>query len=177
MPYLWWYVNIMIGIYAGRFQPFHNGHLGAIKHIINKCDETYILICNKKGDNPWDDRNPFTFEERKNMIELTLGKAYPLVHFRNIKDQESDAEWTRVIETEMPKGRKVSFTNNPHTATAFRAHGYEVNQIPVQNDGLNATGIRKLIIRNEPWKQHVPFGTITVIDNIQKGSYSVETVD
>lgn len=165
----------MIGIYAGRFQPFHNGHLGAINYITGKADETFVLICSKKGDNPLDDRNPFSFEERREMIELTLGKVFKKVHFRHIKDQENDEEWTRVIEGEMPKGRKVSFTNNPHTATAFKEHGYEVLPIPVQENGISATLIRKLIIRNEPWKHLTPFGTIQIINDIQKGSYSVDS--
>lgn len=157
----------MIGIYAGRFQPFHLGHLDAINHLLSKCDETYILICSKKGDNPTDDRNPFTYEERKEMIELTLGKAFPKVHFRHICDQDNDQEWTRVIEGTLPKGRKVSFTNNPHTAEAFKTHGYEVNPIPILHENISATIIRKHIIRNEEWINLVPFGTWIVVEDIR----------
>lgn len=159
----------MIGIYAGRFQPFHNGHLSAIKHIISKCDETYVLICSKKGDNPSDDRNPFTYEEREQMIRLSMGLPQ-LVHFRHIKDQENDAEWTRIIEGEMPKGRKISFSNNPHTTEAFKAHGYETRSLPIVYDTLSATIVRKCILRNEPWKQLVPAGTFNIITQIQNKS-------
>ncbi|KKK97285.1 hypothetical protein LCGC14_2654280 [marine sediment metagenome] len=153
----------MIGIYAGRFQPFHLGHFEAIEYILNKCDETFICICSKKGDNPLDDRNSFTYEERRNMMVYFKRK----VHFRHICDQESDEEWARVIEKEMPKGRKVSFTNNPKTRKAFQNHKYEVNPIPVKHDGLSATTIRKLIIRNEKWDHLVPQGTMTVIEEIR----------
>jgi len=163
----------MIGIYAGRFQPFHLGHFEAIQHILGKCDETYVLICSKKGDNPLDDRNPFTYEERKDMMRFYSNK----VHFRHIRDQDNDSEWTDVIEVSMPKGRKVSFTNNPNTAKAFHQHGYEVQSIPEKQDGLNATLIRTKIIRNEPWKQYVPHGTQEVVDSIQKGSYRVDNTD
>ena len=159
--------NILIGIYTGRFQPFHLGHLSAIRHIISKCDETYVLICSKKGDNPTDDRNPFTYEERKEMIELTLGKALPLVHFRHICDQDNDKEWTRVIEGEMPKGRKVSFSNNPHTTDAFKSHGYETQSLPVVYNDLSATIIRKHIIRNEDYEHLIPVGTFVVLNRIR----------
>ena len=146
----------MIGIYAGRFQPFHNGHLGAINHILGECDELYVLICSKVGDSPLDDRNPFAYEERKKMIELALGDLEWIpIHFKHIEDQENDSEWTKVIEQEMPKGEKVSFSNNPNTTKAFKANGYETRSIPTDID-TTATLIRKKIIRNEAWITLVP---------------------
>jgi len=146
----------MIGIYAGRFQPFHKGHLGAINHILGECDELYVLICSKVGDSPLDDRNPFSYEERKKMMELALGDLeWVHIHFIHIKDQENDSEWTRIIEQEMPKGEKVSFSNNPNTTKAFKENGYETRSIPATND-ITATLIRKKIIRNEAWITLVP---------------------
>ncbi len=156
----------MIGIYAGRFQPFHLGHLGSLEYIMSKADETFVLICSKKGDNPSDDRNPFSYEERKKMIELGIGLP-PKVHFRHVKDQENDEEWTRIIEGEMPKGRKVSFSNNPATTKAFKEHGYESLPLPIKYNNLNATLIRKLIIRNDKWDHLVPQGTKTVIEAVR----------
>lgn len=154
----------MIGIYAGRFQPFHLGHYDAIEYLRSKCDEVYVFICSRKGDNPLDDKNPFTYEERRSMMRYFEGK----VHFRHVKDQENDEEWTRIIKKTLPKGRLVSFTNNPHTAKAFKDHGFEVLPIPVQQEGLNATLIRKRIIRNETWNHFVPWGTILTIDEIRR---------
>ena len=156
----------MIGIYAGRFQPFHLGHLESLEYIMNKAEETFVCICSKKGDSPLDDRNPFEYDERKNMIELSLG-ILPRVHFKHVKDQDSDEEWTQIIEKEMPKGRKVSFSNNPHTISAFKEHGYETQSLPIKYDNLNATLVRKLIIRNEKWEHLVPFGTWKVVEEIR----------
>jgi len=132
---------------------------------MSKADETYVLICSKKGDNSLDDRNPFEYDERRKMIELSLGLP-PKVHFRHIKDQENDEEWTRVIEKEMPKGRKVSFSNNPATTKAFREHKYESLPLPIKYDNLSATLIRKLIIRRQPWNHLVPDGTKNVIEGV-----------
>lgn len=156
----------MIGVYAGRFQPFHLGHLSAIKHITSICDETYVLICSKKGDSPTDDRNPFSYEEREQMIKRSMGLPQ-LVHYRHVCDQDNDQEWTRVIEGTLPKGRIISFSNNPHTTTAFKAHGYETRSLPIVYDNISATIIRKHIIRNEPWKHLVPAGTFDTITEIQ----------
>lgn len=153
----------MIGIYAGRFQPFHLGHYEAIQYIMSKVDETVILICSKKG-NTLDGLNPFTYTERMDMMIEFKYK----VHFRHIEDQESDEEWARIIEKTIPEGEKVSYTNNPRTKEAFSFHGYKVNSIPVKQDGLSATFIRKRIIRNEDWKSFVPLGTVSVVEKIQE---------
>lgn len=157
----------MIGIYAGRFQPFHLGHFDAIQHLLDRCDETFILICSKKGDNALDDKNPFTYEERKSMMVFYNGK----VHFRHVCDQESNAEWTRVIEETLPKGRKVCFTNNPRTKEAFESSKFEVQLIPIKASGISATFVRKNIIRNDDWEILVPHGTISVIKKIRKHIY------
>lgn len=153
----------MIGIYAGRFQPFHLGHYEAIQYILSQTDKVFILICSKKG-NLLDGLNPFTYAERMDMMIAFKDK----VHFRHIEDQESDEEWARIIEETLPEGIKVSYTNNPRTAKAFELHKYEVNPIPVKQDGLSATFIRKRIIRNEAWKSFVPSGTVSVIEKIQE---------
>lgn len=111
------------------------------------------------------------------MIELTIGRVFKKVHYRHICDQDSDKEWTRIIEETLPKGRIISWTNNPNTRRAFRDHGYQVNPIPIQAKGINATGIRKLIIRNEPWQEFVPFGTREIITKIREGLYSPNNID
>lgn len=153
----------MIGIYAGRFQPFHLGHLNSLNHILSKAEETFVLICSK-SENHIDDRNPFTYEERKEMISKSLG-IYRRVHFRHIKDQTDDREWARIIEKEIPKGRKVSFSNNPNTTKAFRLHGYESLPLPIKYEDINATLIRELIVTNKEYKHLIPQGTLTVIED------------
>ncbi len=161
----------MIGLYAGRFQPFHLGHLGAIRHVMSECDDVYVLICSKQGANPLDDKNPFTFEERRQMMQLSNvfdnDEDMFRLHFRHICDQTSDEEWARVIEKETKDGEKVCYTNNPRTQDAFQAHGYNVKNIPVQQNGINASLIRKLIIRNEKWEHLVPDGTEQVIEDVR----------
>ena len=58
-----------LGVYIGRFQPFHNGHLNTIKEALTKCDKLLIVIgsTNKK-----DSRNPFTYKQRADMILNTI---------------------------------------------------------------------------------------------------------
>lgn len=61
-------------IFIGRFQPFHNGHLSIIQKTLNNpsCDNLIILIGSTNIAR--DIRNPFTFEERKELILLAISK-------------------------------------------------------------------------------------------------------
>ena len=54
-------------IYPGRFQPFHKGHKAVYDYLNGKYDNVYIATSDKV-DPP---RSPFSFEEKKKMMELT----------------------------------------------------------------------------------------------------------
>ena len=54
------------GLVLGRFQPFHFGHLELIKEMVR--GEIEPLICIGSAQHSHTDENPFTAEERKEMI-------------------------------------------------------------------------------------------------------------
>ena len=58
--------NIMNGFLIGRFQPFHLGHVEAVKFALSKVEQLYIGIGSSNKSHQL--RNPFTVEERKQMI-------------------------------------------------------------------------------------------------------------
>ena len=60
------------GVYVGRFQPLHNGHLTDIKAASKEVDELAIGIGSSQEDHTA--QNPFTTTERMEMISLTLKK-------------------------------------------------------------------------------------------------------
>ena len=53
-------------VYIGRFQIPHFGHESVMKHAINEGDEVLILI--GSSNTPRSRKNPFSFEERKEMV-------------------------------------------------------------------------------------------------------------
>jgi len=55
-----------LGVYIGRFQPFHNGHLETIRYALTKARRLIILI--GSHDAPFSIRNPWTTDERMSMI-------------------------------------------------------------------------------------------------------------
>ena len=80
----------MTAIFIGRFQPLHRGHLKAIKWILKKEKEIFIIIGSFQES--LTKNNPFSFQERKEMIEKTLKaekiknfKIYGISDFKNNK--------------------------------------------------------------------------------------------
>jgi len=62
----------MKALFIGRFQPFHNGHLKVIQNASKEYAEIIIGI----GSSQYRDalENPFTSDERKQMIKRSLDK-------------------------------------------------------------------------------------------------------
>lgn len=60
-----------LGFTVGRFQFFHEGHKSLVDWGLEECDKFVVLIgsCDKSRTKD----NPFTFEERKEMIETIYG--------------------------------------------------------------------------------------------------------
>ena len=58
------------GLYVGRFQPFHLGHLSAIKHVLEEADDLVIVVGSAQYSH--NVNNPFTAGERLVMIRKAL---------------------------------------------------------------------------------------------------------
>src|SRR6185437_9878261 len=69
-----------LGIFIGRFQPFHNGHLETVKAILNQCEKLLIIIEEANSERTF--RSPFTYAERKEMILRSLDMAIEVPYVR-----------------------------------------------------------------------------------------------
>lgn len=59
-----------MGIYIGRFQPFHTGHLETVKIMLKKCER--VLISVGSHNRPKTIKNPWTSKERITIIKKAL---------------------------------------------------------------------------------------------------------
>ena len=71
----------------GRFQPWHKGHTALFKRAISKTGQVVILLREQDGT----EKNPFTFEQRKEQIIAELKKEgyeynnnYDIINVPNI---------------------------------------------------------------------------------------------
>ena len=59
-----------VTVFIGRFQPYHNGHHAVVTEALQQSDRVIVLVGTVfEARSP---RNPFTFEERRDMIMLSV---------------------------------------------------------------------------------------------------------
>ncbi len=156
----------MTALFIGRFQPFHTGHLAAIKWILKKEGRIFIVIGSNHSFSTKE--NPFYFKERKEMIEGTLLKE-GIKNFKifGVRDYNNDVLWAKKVlkTTETKPQNAVVFTKNPWTRRCFKKIGVKVKLHPIFFNKLSATKIRRKITVNKNWKNLVQK---TVYDFVKK---------
>jgi len=145
-------------IFAGRFQPLHNGHLEAIKWILaNHCDEILIAIGSLQEYSTKE--NPFSFKERKQMVEAALAGA-GIANYRifGLPDFKDDSAWTnkflQLAGSSLDEA--IVFSLNPWTKKCCEKVGIKVMEQPSFFDQLSATQVREKISKGEEWESLVP---------------------
>lgn len=85
-----------VGVFIGRCQPFHNGHLNCIMHSLKKYDHTLIILA---ASNQYRSiKNPFDVNDRKKMIDDSLRDYYGEYTFAYAPDSPYDDErWCNSI--------------------------------------------------------------------------------
>lgn len=145
------------GLYVGRFQPFHYGHMKVIKYILTKVPEVIIVIGSAQYSHSLE--NPFTAGERVEMTRRALSEegidqsSYCLIP---VEDVNVHAIWVSHVISRIPAFHIV-YSNEPLTHQLFKEAGYPVSSIPYfDRDRYHATDIRQLIIKGDQWEKLVP---------------------
>jgi len=156
---------MMTILFIGRFQPFHQGHL----HILAKqvASNKRFLIGIGSSQYQHTLQNPFSYDERKEMIQQSLNAIdLNCYQIEPIPDIHDPPQWVEHVEKTVP-GFDTVLTNNPFTASLFETKGYSVSQTTLFNrKKLNGTYIRQCIINNKPWKHLVPSAVFEYIQKI-----------
>ena len=145
------------GLYVGRFQPFHIGHLDAIKYMLKEVDECGIVIGSAQYSHKV--TNPFTAGERLVMIRRALLEAdvdYSKLWIVPVPDVHLHMLWVSAVEGYTPKFNML-FSNEPLTRRLFMESGYEVRDIPLfDRKQYMSTIVREKMLQDESWKTLVP---------------------
>jgi nicotinamide-nucleotide adenylyltransferase len=145
------------GLYVGRFQPFHLGHLDAIKYALKNVDELAIVIGSAQYSH--NANNPFTAGERLVMVRQALreaGVSDSKLWIVPVPDVHLHMLWVSAVEGYTPKFN-VLFSNEPLTKRLFMEAGYEVKTIPLFERKLYmSTLIREKMLKDDNWIELVP---------------------
>ncbi len=145
------------GLYVGRFQPFHLGHLDTIKYALKQVDELVIVIGSAQYSH--NTTNPFTAGERLVMVRQALreaGVANSNLWIVPVPDVHLHMLWVSAVEGYTPKFKAV-FSNEPLTKRLFMEAGYEIRTIPLfERKVYNSTYVRERMVKDDSWKELVP---------------------
>jgi len=152
-------------LFIGRFQPFHQGHLQILKK--QSSPGTTFLIGIGSSQYHHTLKNPFTYAERKEMIQQTLDSIDSIAYqILSIPDIHDPPHWVEHVEKTVPDFKAV-LTNNPFTKSLFEAKGYPIYHTPIyKRKTLNGTYIRQCIINNKSWADLVPPAVFDYIQQI-----------
>ena len=146
-----------IALVIGRFQPFHKGHLYAIKYVRERHEEFIIGIGSALTSHTL--KNPFTAGERLKMIFLALDEAgfsrmnYYIIP---IPDTEVHTGWVSLVKSLVPDF-DVVYSNDSLTKRLFKEADYEVHEIPLyEREIYSGEEFRKRVVIDGNWKEVIP---------------------
>ena len=159
-------------LYVGRFQPFHLGHLDAIKIVLESVDELVVVIGSAQYSH--NANNPFTAGERLVMVRRALEEAgidYARLWIVPVPDVHLHMLWVSALEGYTPKFNVV-YSNEPLTRRLFMEKGYKVKNIRFfERKNYNSTLVREKMLKDESWTSLVPKSVakfITEIDGVNR---------
>ena len=152
----------MNGLFIGRFQPFHLGHLEAVKFGLSYVDNLWIGIGSSNKSN--EKRNPFTAEERKEMIVSSLDNSIlKRIQVYYIPDVDNHEQWTQHVDSIVPK-YDIVFSNDDFTLTLYQKRGIKTMKVSLKDrEKFSGTNIREIIAMGKNWEEFVPAGTKNVL--------------
>jgi nicotinamide-nucleotide adenylyltransferase len=156
------------GLFIGRFQPFHKGHLATVKFALGRIDQLIIVVGSAQRSH--EPRNPFTAGERVRMIKESLDADREAdvrrILIIPVPDTDVHSLWTRQVDMLVPK-YGVVFANDLFTLMLFREQGIKVIEAPLyRRQEMRATEIRKRMVAEENWEDLVPKPVSEVIKEI-----------
>ncbi len=146
-----------VGLLVGRFQPFHYGHLAAVRYALKHVRYLYVVVGSAQRSH--ERENPFTAGERIMMIKSALdGGHFDPTRWMAIPiaDADSHSLWVSAIESMVPRF-DVVFTNDSLTFLLFKEYGIEVKSVPyLERNRYSATNVRDKILERKDWETLVP---------------------
>ena len=139
-----------------RLQPLHLGHQRVIAQMLKDNECAYLMI---GSVNCHDERNPYSFAERKAMVEaifaqeMTEGKLVVLP----VEDINNRPKWAGHILNLLPEMPDIYYCGSNQDAELFEDKGLKIKEFDREEIKISATQVREKINNgDETWRQDVP---------------------
>lgn len=158
-------------VFVGRMQPFHKGHKAVIDKALEHAEEVVVVL--GSCFQPRSTKNPFTFEERKAMIDAVYGDQFnyagpqgrvrtPRVKVVPVMDYPyDDNAWVSAVQNAVNGAVSVGWTDYPKkiglVGHSKDSSSYYLRIFPQWRDhvevdnvgGINATDVRHMLFSTE----------------------------
>jgi nicotinamide-nucleotide adenylyltransferase len=155
------------GLFIGRFQPFHKGHLATIRFALAKVDLLVVVVGSAQKSHEY--KNPFTAGERIRMIKESLDAERidtSRILIIPVPDVDVHSLWTRHVDMLVPK-YDVVFANDPFTLMLFKERSIKTIKAPlVERNKMQATEIRNRMASDRKWESLVPVAVARIMKEI-----------
>lgn len=142
-------------VFIGRFQPFHLGHKAIVDKALEQAKEVIIVVGSSFSAR--NIRNPFNFEERKQMIKAVYStdrvKVVPVCDY-----PYDDNKWVAAVQSVVysamkftPDPIRIGLIGHEKDGTSFYLKIFPTwGNVSVPNvDGINATNIREVLFGDD----------------------------
>ncbi len=159
-------------LYIGRFQPFHLGHLDAVKQIFTHESvdvparmQPSLIIAIGSAQYSGTDLNPYPFELRKKIIESSLveaGISKKKFIILPLDDIHDDAKWCDYSDKTLPPYGNV-YTGSPLVKKLFEIQKkHPVIDLELHLN-ISSTEVREKIKSGGEWSVLVPRACYRII--------------
>lgn len=146
------------GVFWGRFNPPHKGHLQVIRHLLEKeCGELVVAIGSAQASHS--ERNPFTGGERLLMLKAMLEEAglESKTLIVQVPDDSDSYVNTASNLRAMSPPFEVVFTNRPVIRDIFSSWGVAVKSFPdFDHEKFSGSSVRAAMLSGGEWGELVP---------------------
>lgn len=128
------------GLAVMRAQPFHLGHEKIVRQMLAECDDVFILLGSVQESGT--QRNPFTYAQRRQMIENVFGR-HPRLHIKPIADLGNNDHWVNYVCATACVRPDVYYCGDDQDGAMFKAAGIDIIEFCRKGNPISATTIRE----------------------------------
>jgi len=152
-------------LFIGRFQPFHNGHLEAVRYL-SRMGEIIVAVGSAQYAGTF--RNPFAFKERELMMRAALEEAHlEVLDIVPVKDIHNHQRWAEHVQASVPAYEAI-FTNSEVDRRIFEFAGERVmKEWFFDRDRYEGKKVREALAAGKGWKELVPPAVANFLEDIK----------
>ena len=131
-------------IVLGRFQPFHMGHARLVEAAIKHAQGGEVVVAIGSAQAEWESRNPWTYDERNEMIQAWASAHQHAITIIGIDDINDAPNW--VQHATEAHGEGVLVTSDGPTAELYQASHWTIHHVDLhERDTFEGWRVRQSI--------------------------------